>query len=408
MKITRVTPYLMQAGAPPESAWGAAKDGASGMSAAGSRHWCFVQIETDAGITGLGEGSGWPRLVAQGIADLGTLLIGEDPQHIDRLWHKLFVAQMGHGQTGTPGGGALSAIDMALWDLNGKALGVPVWRLLGGRFRERIPIYVHTSSRATTELALAEGVTALKTGNTSDALAKVTALREQVGPDIDLAVDLHGSPWLTAADACRMARALEHLDLLFLEDPVCPEDVDGLRRVRDHTILPLAAGERLATLWGYKTLLGERLVDIVQPDTGRCGGLTQMKKIAALAEANGVMVAPHAGTLGPVAEYAAVHLLASIPNALILERFLRDWPGRDRVATPVLQALDGHLPVPDAPGLGVELVVDEVLRHPSGVNVATSAKIAAAYEPGTAGEHVYVQTRRRRAARYQPGIGVLD
>ncbi len=394
MRITAITPHVMAAGAPGETSWSA-----KGMSSAGSRCWCFVRVDTDEGVHGIGEGSGWPLVVAAAIADLAQVLIGEDARDIDRLWHRMFVAQMGHGQTGVIGAGAIGAIDMALWDLNAKALCVPVWRMLGGKFRDRIRAYAHASSVETARTAVAQGFTALKAGNVVDAVDKIAALREALGPKIDLAVDLHGPPWMTAADAIRTARRLEPFDLLFLEEPVPPEDVDGLRRVRAATTLPLAAGERGAMLWGYRTLITEGLVDIVQPDTGRVGGITQLRKIAALAEAHFVQVAPHSGTLGPVAEFAAIHFLASIPNGLIHERFLKDWDGRERVITESLVIEDGHVVVPDRPGLGTDLNLDEIARHPAGPNIASgNERYLASYEAGTSEERVYVQPRRGRAA----------
>jgi galactonate dehydratase len=392
MRITAVTPYLMQAGAPGETAWSA-----GGLSTAGSRHWCFVKVETDEGIYGLGEGSGWPKVVATAIADLGSVLIGQDARDIDRLWHRMFTAQMGHGQTGVIGSGAIGAIDMALWDLNAKALGVPLYRLLGGKFRDRVRCYVHASSLETANTAIAQGFTAVKTGNVRDAHLKATAFRDALGQDIDIAVDLHGPPWLTAPDAIRLAQALEPLDLLFLE-PVAPEDIDGLRRVRTATALPLAAGERLSTLWGYKTLISEGLVDVVQPDTGRVGGITQLRKIAAFAEAHFIQVAPHSGTLGPIAEFAAIHFLASIPNGMIHERFLSDWEGRARILTHSLATVGGHMLVPERPGLGTDLILDEIAKHPPGINIAgDSAKYLAGYEAGTTEERTYSQPRRGRS-----------
>jgi len=388
----------MQAGAPGETAWSA-----GGLSSAGSRHWCFVKIETDEGIHGIGEGSGWPKVVAAAIADLATVLIGEDARHIDRLWHRMFVAQMGHGQTGVIGAGAMGAIDMALWDLNSKALGVPLWRMLGGQFRDRIRCYVHASSLETAKTAVAQGFTAVKTGNIRDARHKVSAFREGLGPDIDIAVDLHGPPWFNAADAIRIAHELEPYDLLFLEEPVAPEDIDGLRRVRAATSLPLAAGERLSTLWGYRTLIEEGLVDIVQPDPGRVGGITQLRKIAAFAEAHHIQVAPHSGTLGPVAEFAAMHFLSSIPNGMIHERFLTDWEGRQQILTHSLETVDGHMLVPDRPGLGTDLILEEIDKYPAGTNVAgDSAKFLGAYEAGTSEERLYVQPRRSRAKFFNP------
>jgi galactonate dehydratase len=403
MRITKVTPFLMSAGAPGETSWSAG-GAQGGMSMAGSRHWCFVRVDTDAGIHGIGEGSGWPKLVATGVEDLGSIIIGEDPRDIDRLWHRMFVGQMGHGQTGTIGSGAITAIDMALWDLKAKWLGVPVWQLLGGRFRDRVRTYVHASTVETAQAGREQGFTAFKTGNVRNAGAKVAELRSALGREIDIAVDLHGPPWLTAADAIRLGRSLEQHDLLFLEEPVAPEDLDGLKRVRDSVALPIAAGERSALLWGFQRLIGERLVDVVQPDTGRAGGLTQMRKIAAFAEANFIQVAPHSGTLGPVAEFAAIHFLASIPNGLIHERFLTDWEGRNRVISHQLEVADGHILVPDRPGLGVDLVPEEIAKHPPGINVVgPNPKFAAAYEDGTATESLYIQPRQGRAAFFPRG-----
>jgi galactonate dehydratase len=398
MRITAVTPYLMQAGAPGETAWSA-----GGLSSAGSRHWCFVKIETDTGVSGIGEGSGWPKVVATAISDLATILIGEDARDIDRLWHKMFTAQMGHGQTGVIGSGAIGAIDMALWDLNAKALNIPLYRLLGGKFRDRVRAYVHASSIETAQEAIGQGFTAIKTGNVTDAQSKVASFRNQLGADIDIAVDLHGPPWLTAPDAIRTAHALAPYDLLFLEDPVAPEDIDGLRRVRRAVDLPLAAGERLSTLWGYKTLIGEGLVDIVQPDTGRVGGITQLRKIAAFAEAHFIQLAPHSGTLGPVAEFAAIHFLASIPNGMIHERFLTDWEGRAHILTHSLETVAGHMLVPERPGLGTDLILEEIAKYPPGTNIAgDSAKYLSGYENGTGDERIYTQPRRNRAAYFAP------
>jgi galactonate dehydratase len=275
---------------------------------------------------------------------------------------------------------------------------VPLYRMLGGKFRDRVRAYVHASSLETAQAAAAQGFTAVKTGNVRDAHHKVAEFREQLGPDVDIAVDLHGPPWLTAPDAIRLARELDPHDLLFLEDPVAPEDLDGMRRVRAAVDMPLAAGERLSTLWGYKKLIGEGLVDIVQPDTGRVGGITQLRKIAAFAEAHFIQVAPHSGTLGPVAEFAAIHFLASIPNGMIHERFLADWGGRNRILTHAIGTEDGHMLVPERPGLGTDLILEEIAKYPPGTNIAgDSAKFLNGYEDGTADERIYVQPRRGRA-----------
>jgi len=391
MKITGIKTFLMQAGAPPDTAW--ASDGKGVQTT--SRNWLFLKVYTDEGVTGIGECSGWPRVVETAVRDLATILVGEDPAHIEKLWQKMLVAMMGHGMTGVVGGGAMTGIDMALWDIKGKVLNTPVWNLLGGKLRDRIRIYSHASTPEVARDLVARGITAIKTGGVRDTLRKVEGLREAVGDEIDLMVDLHGPPWLTPADAIVLGRALEPMHLLFMEDPVAPEHMDAYRRIRDSVAIPLAAGERGSTIWGLRRMIEEELVDVIQPDTGRAGGISQMKKLAGMAECHGIMVAPHSGSLGPVAEYAALHLMAAIPNALMLERIDDDWPGRDEVITPAPRAQNGFLTVPDTPGLGVDINEDVVARYPSTCNVSMAA---GGYEPGTGGEFVYSQTRLRRAA----------
>jgi galactonate dehydratase len=190
------------------------------------------------------------------------------------------------------------------------------------------------------------------------------------------------------------------LDLLFYEDPIAPENLDGLLRIRDAVDVPLAAGERVSTLWGIRPYVERELVDVIQPDTGRAGGITQMRKMAAMAEAHYITMAPHSGSLGPVAEFAALHVMATIPNALMLERVEFDWPGRYEVVEPVLKIVDGHLPVPTAPGLGVDIVVDEITKYPSVRNVTDMPPDDGwAYEKGTVDESVYFQTRLSRARK---------
>ena len=397
MKITAVNTYLMQPGARPDlmRAMGADAD------FRGSRNWLFVEVETDAGVTGLGECSGWPRVVETAVKDLANLLIGEDPAHIDRLWGHLYRAMMGHGLTGTVGSGALSGLEMALWDIKGKVLGAPVWQLLGGAIRDRIPVYGHAHTADEAKALLDIGVTAIKTPFTGIVdLDRVAMLRETIGPDNDLAVDTHGPSWMTAADAILIGRELEAFDLLFYEDPVAPENLDAFARVRDAVTVPLAAGERVGTIHGARPLIERQLIDVIQPDTGRAGGITQMRKIAAMAEAHGIMLAPHSGSLGPVAEFAALHVMATVPNALMLERIEFDWPGRYDVVRPVLKVQNGAIRVPETPGLGVELVKEEVARYPSVRNVSDPpADDGRAYVEGTADEAVHVQMRMARARR---------
>jgi galactonate dehydratase len=407
MRIVDVKTFLMQVDAPNLKGW--ASDGSFGVRPStrgltGTRNWLFVKVYTDEGIVGIGECSGWPRVIETAVQDLKQILVGEDPTHIERLWQKMMSAIMGHGMTGTVGAGAMTGIDMALWDIKGKKLGVPVWNLLGGKLRDRIRIYAHAN---TVEVALdlkRRGVTAIKCGGVSDPVRKVAMLREAIGDEMDLMIDLHGPPWLTPADAAQVARALEPYRLMFVEDPIAPENLDGFRRIRDAANVTLAAGERMATVYGLRDLIEKDLVDIVQPDTGRAGGITQMKKIAAMAEAHHIMMAPHSGSLGPVAEYAALHVLAAIPNALILERIEDDWAGRAQTVIPHPVQEAGFLKVPDAPGLGVDIDEEFVARFPSECNVSNpgTAK-SGAYAEGTWDEHVYVQTRLKRGVYFPKG-----
>jgi len=362
-----------------------------------ARNWCFVKVYTDEGIIGLGEGSGWPRVVETAINDLKPIVIGEDPMNIERIWQKMLVSTMGAGMTGTPGSGSMNAIDMALWDIKGKALNTPVWNLLGGKVRERIRAYGHagTPERA---LELKErGLTAVKTGGVHRTVEKVDGIRKAVGDQMDIMVDAHGPPWFTTKDAIIIGKALEPYKLLFYEDPVPPDNIEALQRVQDNVDIPIAAGERHSHIWGVRQLIEREIVDVVQPDTGRIGGISQMMKIAAMAEAHYITVAPHSGSLGPIAEYAAIHVLAAIPNALILERVHDDVPVRYEMTLPHIQTIDGHIEVPDRPGLGVDIDEDVVLAHPSKGNTSRPGSDGdGSYESGTFDEHVYVQSRYRR------------
>ena len=387
MKITDIKTFLMMAGSP------ASKETTSWS----ARNWCFVKVYTDEGITGLGEGSGWPRVVETAINDLKPIVIGEDPMNIERIWQKMLVSTMGAGMTGTPGSGSMNAIDMALWDIKGKALNTPVWNLLGGKVRDRIRAYGHASTPERALELKERGLTAVKTGGVHRTVEKVDGIRKAVGDEMDIMVDAHGPPWFTTKDAIVIGKALEPYKLLFYEDPVPPDNIEALQRVQDNVDIPIAAGERHSHIWGVRQLIEREIVDVVQPDTGRIGGISQMMKIAAMAEAHYITVAPHSGSLGPVAEYAAIHVLAAIPNALILERVHDDVPVRYDVTLPHIETIDGHIEVPDRPGLGVDIDEDVVLAHPSKGNTSRPGSEGdGAYESGTFDEHVYVQSRYRR------------
>ncbi len=375
MKITEVKTYLMHAAPPGQGGWS-------------SRNWLFVKVFTDEGIYGVGEASGWPRVIETAIKDLTPLVVGEDPFHIERLWHKILNAMMGHGMTGIVGSGALTGIEMALWDIKGKALGVPVWNLLGGKMRDKVRIYAHAHSTEQASNLVDRGYTAIKTGGITNCVQEVDAIRKEVGEEVDLMVDVHGPPWLTTRDAIALGRELEHYDLLFYEDPVAPENIEAIARVAEAVELPIAAGERHAAIYGVRELIEREIIDVVQPDTGRAGGLMQMKKIAAMAEAHYIGMAPHDGSLGPVAEMAAVHLMATLPNFLILEHLEDDVPQRYEVMTGQPKIKDSFIEVPDEPGLGIDIVEEAIAKYPSEGNVPL---------PEDTYDYQYVHARQQRA-----------
>lgn len=343
---------------------------ASGISSEGSRHWLFVRIQCENGVSGIGEASGWPLAQESAIGDLAQVLIGQDARQIVAITERLKLAMMPHGRMGTFASGIIAAIDMALWDLKGKSLDAPVWELLGGRMRDRIPLYCHAGNARAAKAASALGYGGVKLSGHINIVERASAIREAF-PDLDVMVDLHGPPWLTTADSLALCQKLEKLDLTFVEEPVAPENEQGLRRIRSAVELPIASGERLGDISDFARLIVDGHVDIVQPDTGRAGGISGMRKIAAIAESHFVNVAPHSGSLGPIAEYAAVHFLASIPNCLYLERFADDWEGRETVLNVPLAFSDGAFLLPDRPGLGVELVDAEIGRHTPGCNSRT-------------------------------------
>ncbi len=375
MKITDIKTYLIHAGSPDQVR-------------RAKRNWLFVKMFTNEGVYGIGEASGWPRVVQTAIQDLTPILIGEDPMHIEKLWQKMLLAMMGHGMTGIVGSGAMTGIEMALWDIKGKVLNVPLWNLLGGKIRDRIRLYPHANTPERAQELVERGFGALKTGGLARPVATVDAIRKAVGPEIDLMVDIHGPPWLTTRDAIRLGKALEPYELLFYEDPVAPENIDALARVAQNVDIPIAAGERHSYIYGVRQLIEREIVDVIQPDTGRAGGLTQMKKMAAMAEAHYITMAPHDGSLGPVAEMAAVHLMSTLPNFLILEHLEDDVPQRYEVMEPQPEIVQGYISVPDRPGIGVDIIEEAIAKYPSSGNISA---------PDSSQEYVYFRARDHRA-----------
>ena len=377
MKITDIKTFLMDRTLP-HQAWRVKKN------------WLFVKVFTDEGIYGVGEASGWPRVVQTAIQDLTPLLVGEDPRHIEKLWQKMLMAMFAHGVSGVVGGGAMTGIEMALWDIKGKALNTPLWNLLGGKIRDKVRVYAHARTPDRARELVDRGFNALKTGGSGrdQSAARVAAIRREVGDDVDLMYDAAGDPWLTTRDAIRLGKALEEYGLLFYEEPVAPENVEAMARVAQNVDIPIASGEHLSLMWGLRELIEREIIDVAQPDTGRAGGLSQLKKIAAMAEAHYITMAPHDGSLGPVAEMAAVHLLSTVPNFLILEHLEDDVPQRYEVMEPQPEIVDSCILVPDRPGIGVDIVEDAIAKYPSTGNT----RIPVADE-----EFVYFKAQSQRA-----------
>lgn len=324
------------------------------------RNWVFCKIHTDAGIHGVGEGGGWPEVVRQGLEEVAPLLIGEDPFATERLWLKVYDMLHGHGITGAVRGGVISALDMALWDIKGKALGVPVYELLGGKMRDAIRIYAHANTVEQARALMERGYTAFKCGPSPKTLA---SLRQALGDAVEIGVHCHGE--FSPAGALALAKAIEPYQPVFLEEPTHPDDLDALEWLAARTTVPLAAGERLFSKWSFRDLLQRRAITIAQPEITRIGGITEGKKIATLAEAFLVKVAPHDGSAGPIAEMANIHVLASTPNCIFLEHLADDVPWRTEVAVGVVPERDGYLPVPNRPGLGIDLDEAAIAEHPA-------------------------------------------
>ena len=377
MRITDIKTYLVTASQP--GAWAA-------------RNWCIVEVHTDEGLVGIGEASGWPRVIQTAIEDFKHVIVGDDPTRIERIWQKMLIAMMGHGMTGVVGAGAMTGIEIALWDILGKSVNRPVCDLLGGRIRDTVRVYAHAGSVERAEELVDRGFDALKCSSREQPVQLIRDVRRALGDDVDLMTDVHGPPWYSVADAISVGQALEEYDVLFYEDPVPPENNDALAKVSAGISVPLAAGERCATLWGFRELIEREILDVVQPDMGRAGGFSQMKKIAAMAEAHHIAVAPHDGSNGPIAEVAAAHFLATIPNCLILEHLEDDVPWRYELATPP-NISDSQMVVPTGPGLGIEFNAEVALAHPADRNLAPPADDVV--------ERTYVEPRPRRARLYR-------
>ncbi len=343
--------------------------------------WLFLKIETDEGITGWGEPvmEGRARTVETAIEELRGVLVGADPLRIGHLWQVMYRGSFYRG--GPILLSAISGIEQALWDIKGQYYGAPVYELLGGACRDRVRMYGHLKPTAQaadfplkemlaiTDQRLAAGFTVMKYSvippiRPIDSLAmvdKVTerfaAVRERVGREVDLAIDFHGR--VSPAMSVRLLKALEPYYPLFVEEPALPENVDEMVRIARSTSIPIAAGERLFTRWGYRELIEKQAVAVVQPDLCHCGGILEARFIAAMAETYHMQAAPH-NPLGPISLAACLQLDACLPNLLAQEHpGMPDGSdlGRGILKTPFCIGPDGCIRIPQGPGLGIE--VDE-------------------------------------------------
>ncbi|MBO9606570.1 MAG: galactonate dehydratase [Paenibacillaceae bacterium] len=338
--------------------------------------WLFLKIETDSGIDGWGEPivEGRADTVAACVKELMTYLIGKNPFAIEDHWQVMY--RGGFYRGGPVLCSAMSGIEQALWDIKGKHYGMPVYEMLGGAARERVRVYSWIGGDRPSDVAAAakrkqaEGFTAIKmngaeemhyidtTSRLDAAIERVALVRAAVGKDMEIGVDFHGR--VHRAMAKVLAKELEPFRPMFIEEPVLPEHGEALRELARHTSIPIATGERLYTRWGFKQLLADGYADIIQPDLSHAGGILECRKIAAMAEAYDVAVAPHC-PLGPIALASCLHLDACSPNVLIQEQSLGMHYNEgcdllDYVRNPAIFAYkDGYVGLIDRPGLGVDI-----------------------------------------------------
>ncbi|MBA1250871.1 MULTISPECIES: galactonate dehydratase [Pseudomonas] len=360
MKITKLTTYIV----PPR--------------------WCFLKIETDEGITGWGEPvlEGRAHSVAAAVEELADYLIGKDPRNIEDHWTVLY--RGGFYRGGGIHMSALAGIDQALWDIKGKALGVPVHDLLGGQVRESIRVYSWIGGDRPAETAAQalerknKGFTAIKMNASEEmqfvdtfdkvdqVIANVAAIRDACGPHFGIGVDFHGRVHKPMAKV--LIKELEPYRLMFIEEPVLSENYEALKEIALMSNTPIALGERLYSRWDFKRILQDGYVDILQPDPSHAGGITETRKIANMAEAYDVAIALHC-PLGPIALAVNLQLDANCYNAFIQEQSLGIHYNQgndllDYIKNPeVFDYGDGHVKIPQGPGLGIEVNEEYVIER---------------------------------------------
>ena len=359
-----------------------------------NRTWTFVQIDTDEGITGYGEATNYPGggslVVASTINQVRETLIGEDPFDIDRLWHKIFRRYTYLGSRGLVTA-VISGIDIALWDIKGKALGRPIYEILGGKFRDNITMYANgwfTGCTTPADFAdaaaatVAQGYTALKfdpfthemqpfhTGYVSGAISadgeelgmdKVAAVREAVGSKIEVLIDAHGH--YNVPTAIRIGNQLAEHSVTWYEEPVPPEGYEALAQVRQSVAAPICVGERLFTRYDFLPIFENRLADYIMPDVVWTGGISELRKIATMAEAYYIPVSPH-NAMGSIQIIAGAHTMMTVPNFYRLEFSIAALESYNAVLDKPLDIRDGNLLLPTGPGLGYDLDTEFMAAHP--------------------------------------------
>jgi galactonate dehydratase len=358
------------------------------------RNWIFVKVVTDQpGLWGWGEATlEWhTRSVVGAIQDIEPLLIGEDPTRVEHLWQMMYRQHFWHGN-GIVRGTAISGIDIALWDIVGKVYNTPCHKLWGGPVRDHVRLYSHLGGgkmedfyqtrpddagrfAELAQAAVADGFTAFKTMAVPETMslegmrpvryaeACVAAMREAVGPDIDIMVDCHARP--SPRMGHLFAKALEPYGLFWFEEPCWPETVDDIALIQRSVSTPIATGERLVGVHAFRELLEKRACSVLQPDITHCGGLSEARRIAAMAEAYRVSLAPH-NPQGPVSTAASLELGFATPNYIICESVHNDVPWRDDVVSEsFVVRREGRVVEPsNRPGIGIEINEAEVKKHP--------------------------------------------
>jgi 2-dehydro-3-deoxyphosphogalactonate aldolase len=354
----------------------------------GGRKWLFIKLTTDEGIVGLGERvSGGVTDLAPQVALLKHLaeqfVIGENPFHIERIWQRMFATPHDYRHPGMDRTPAISAIEIALWDIVGKATNQPIYNLLGGQYHQKLRAYAYMPAEGVWEnpekagevarRLVAEGYTACKIDpfmpvfplprdiplkDLKHAASIFRHIRDAVGDELEVGIGTHGQ--FSTAGAVRAAKIFEEYQPMWFEEPVPPEMVEEMARVAAQTSIPIASGERLATKYEFANLIEKQAAGIIQVDVGQCGGILEAKKIAAIAEAHHALIAPHM-YVGPIAAAAAIHLDTCSPNFMVQE--FNVGPLHSELFVEPIAVVDGYITPPTGPGLGLVLNEEVVKRH---------------------------------------------